>query len=54
MPKRMPLSFKNTELEQRLQKFLEKKSELIGTSAYLKQLLYEQMLREEELKGQDK
>lgn len=43
---KVPISFKNTPDEKKLLDFLESKSKIIGKSAYIKQLLYEQMLRE--------
>lgn len=45
MPEKILISFKQTELEQKLLKFLKEQSELIGPSAYVKQLLYEDLLR---------
>ena len=43
---KIPISFKNTPDEKKLLDFLESKSKIIGKSAYIKQLLYEQMMRE--------
>lgn len=40
---------KNNEVENDLFKYLEKKARIIGKGTYLKQLLYEHMLKDEEL-----
>lgn len=42
------ISFKENGEDKELLDFLEKKSKIIGKSAYIKQLLYEQMLKEQE------
>jgi len=41
------ISFKETKEDKELLDFLKKKSKIIGTSSYIKQLLYEQKLKEE-------
>lgn len=41
---RINVSFKDSEKE--LIEFLNKKAEIIGVSAYIKQLIYEKMLKE--------
>lgn len=47
MPDKILISFKSEdELEQKILSFLKEKSKLIGQSAYIKQLIYEEMLRE--------
>lgn len=47
MADKILLSFKSDdELEQSIFAFLKEKSKLIGQSAYIKQLIYEEMLRE--------
>lgn len=46
--KKVNISFKDTEEEKELLNYLEKKGRIIGKSAYIKQLLYEQMLKERE------
>lgn len=48
MPEKILISFKDTELEKKLLLYLKKKGQLIGNSAYIKQLIYEDMLRNEE------
>lgn len=40
------LSFKNNDTEQKLKKWMLKKSEIIGTNSFIKQVLYEKMLQE--------
>lgn len=45
MSNRINISFKENELDQKLLEFLKQKSKLIGPSAYLKQLLYEDMMK---------
>jgi len=47
MSKRVPISFKEEELETKLWNFLQEQSKIIGASAYLKQLLYEKMIENE-------
>lgn len=42
------ISFKETEEDKELYEYLKKKSKIIGQSSYIKQLLYEQMLKEKE------
>jgi hypothetical protein len=47
MPGKILVSFKQSdELEQEILSFLKEKSKLIGQSAYIKQLIYEEMMRE--------
>lgn len=41
------ISFKETGEDIELLKYLKDKSKIIGTSAYIKQLIYEQKLKEE-------
>lgn len=50
MSKRIPLSFKDTELENQLWFFLKEQSKIIGSRSYLKRLLYEDMIKK---KGYD-
>lgn len=45
MSNRINISFKESELDQELLEYLKEQSKLIGPSAYMKQLLYEDMLR---------
>jgi hypothetical protein len=45
MPEKILISFKQTDLEQKIIKFLKEQSALIGPSAYVKQLIYEDMLK---------
>jgi hypothetical protein len=45
MSKRVLLSFKETETDKKLLEHLEKYSKIIGTSAYIKQLLYEDFIK---------
>ena len=46
MAKKIGISFKENDLEIKIYEFLKKKSELVGESTYIKQLLLEQMQRE--------
>jgi hypothetical protein len=46
MPDKILISFKKSEDDQELYEYLKGKSKIIGASAYLKQLLYEQMQKE--------
>lgn len=46
MAKKLNISFKDNDLEQKIYEFLKMKSELVGDSTYIKQLLLEQMKRE--------
>ncbi|MFR1908634.1 MAG: hypothetical protein ACLS28_24160 [Clostridium neonatale] len=45
---KVAISFKGTEDDKKLLEYLEKKGKIIGKSSYIKQLLYEQMLKDEE------
>ncbi|MGL5244939.1 MAG: hypothetical protein ACRC7R_07205 [Sarcina sp.] len=47
MAKRILLSFKETEIDQELLRHLEKYSKIVGASAYVKQLLYEDLIKKE-------
>ncbi|WP_294405255.1 hypothetical protein [uncultured Clostridium sp.] len=44
------ISFKDTPEDKELLEYLKKKSKIIGQSSYIKQLLYEQLLKENESK----
>ena len=46
MAKKVNISFKDNDLEQKIYEFLKIKSELVGDSTYIKQLLLDQMKRE--------
>jgi hypothetical protein len=46
MGKKIILSFKSNELEKEILEYLEEQSKLVGVSAYLKQLIYEKMLKD--------
>lgn len=46
MADKIGISFKDSEEEQELLKWLKEKSIILGASSYIKQLLYEQMLKE--------
>lgn len=45
MSTRITLSFRDTETDKKLLEHLEKYSEVIGTSSYIKQLLHEDYLK---------
>jgi hypothetical protein len=45
LSERINISFKETKLDQKLLQYLKQQSELIGPSAYMKQLLYNDMLK---------
>ena len=49
MSEKILLSFKNTETDQRLLNYLKIKGEVIGKSSYIKQLLYEDMLKNKDI-----
>ena len=49
MSEKILLSFRNTETDQRLLEYLKIKGEVIGKSSYIKQLLYEDMLKNKEI-----
>ncbi|WP_194190352.1 hypothetical protein [Clostridium chrysemydis] len=46
MSAKINLSFKDTEEEKELLKWIETKSKIIGKSNYIKQVLYQEMLKE--------
>lgn len=46
MADKVGISFKDTEEEQELLRWLKEKSKILGPSSYIKQLLYERMLEE--------
>jgi hypothetical protein len=46
MGEKFPLSFKDTEKEKELLEWINTKSEIIGKSNFIKQILYEKMLQE--------
>lgn len=46
MAKKVSISFKDTEIEQEIFEWLETKSEIVGYSSAIKQMLYELMLKE--------
>lgn len=46
MADKIGISFKDTEEEQELLQWLREKSKILGASSFIKQLLYEQMLRD--------
>lgn len=50
MAKKIGISFKDNELENRIYEFLREKSKLLGESAYVKQLILEKMQQEEATK----
>ena len=50
MKNRVELTFKNNEDEKELFQFLQIKGKIIGKSAYIKQLLTEEMMKEKALK----
>ena len=50
MAKKIGISFKDNELENRIYDFLKEKSMLLGESTYIKQLLLEKMQEEEATK----
>lgn len=41
----IPVSFKANELEQKILEYLKKRAQLIGVSSYIKQLIYEDMIK---------
>nr|DAH85447.1 MAG TPA: hypothetical protein [Caudoviricetes sp.] len=45
---KVAISFKDTEDDKKLLEYLERKGKIIGKSSYIKQLLYEQMLKDKE------
>jgi hypothetical protein len=45
MSDRINISFKDSDLDQKLLEYLKTQSKLIGPSAYIKQLLYNDMLK---------
>ncbi|MDB2100797.1 MULTISPECIES: hypothetical protein [Clostridium] len=50
MAKKIGISFKDNELETKIYNFLKEKSQLLGESAYIKQLILEKMQSEETTK----
>lgn len=50
MSKRILLSFKDSETDEKLLEHLQKYSEVIGISSYIKQLLHEDMLKKDKNK----
>lgn len=47
MAKKIGISFKDNELENKIYNFLREKSKLLGESTYIKQLLLDKMQEEE-------
>lgn len=47
MAEKIPVSFKDTEIENKLLSWIKKKSAILGVSGYIKQVLYEKMIEEE-------
>lgn len=54
MSTRINISFKDSELDQKLLEYLKAQSKLIGPSAYMKQLLYNNMLKNLSKKDKNK
>ena len=50
MAKKIGISFKDNELETKIYNFLKEKSQLLGESAYIKQLILEKMQSKETTK----
>ncbi|MDB1931708.1 hypothetical protein PMY12_14665 [Clostridium tertium] len=50
MAVKIPLSFKDTEKEKELYNWVKEKSEIIGQSNFIKQILYERMLLDKSTK----
>lgn len=46
MGERINISFKDTDIDKEILKFLREESKLLGVSTYIKQLIYKEMLRE--------
>lgn len=46
MAVKIPLSFKDTEKEKELYSWIKERSEIIGQSNFIKQILYEKMLKD--------
>lgn len=44
MSSKIPVSFKDTEMEKELLEWIKEKSKILGTSNFIKQILYEKML----------
>lgn len=44
MSSKIPLSFKDSDMENELLNWIKEKSKIIGTSNFIKQILYEKML----------
>ncbi|MDS0526080.1 hypothetical protein NNC19_10345 [Clostridium sp. SHJSY1] len=47
---KISVSFKETEEEKELLEYLKKKGKIIGISSYIKQIVYEEMLKEKAAK----
>lgn len=54
MSSRIILSFKENDTDKKLLEHLQKYSEVIGTSSYLKQLLHEDMIKKNKNNGEPK
>lgn len=50
MAEKFSVSFKDTNIENELVEWVKKKTEIIGFSNYIKQMLYEKMLEEKNKK----
>lgn len=50
MSSKIPLSFKDTETEKELLEWIKEKSKILGTSNFIKQILYEKMLNDKATK----
>lgn len=50
LPKKIPVSFKDVEKEIELYNWINKQSEIIGKSHFIKQVLYEKMIKDEATK----